>query len=859
MVTDDGDGTYTLASNLHWATDIVAIAAHNLPERKAASKKGLDGLTPASLSEFQDLLDLGITNMKINVLINGIYSGRETGLTHEFNGKVYDINPNYVANLDARIKACTDAGINTSIVFLVPIRTADPLLRERLIHPDAYLGNYSMANVATETGVEYYTALIDFMAQRYSRPDGEYGRLDQWIIHNEVDAHTDWTHAGEKPVELYTQIYDRSMRLVHYTIRKYDPTAKVFASFTKHFNSKAGSSANFRSKDVLDVLGRLSSKEGDYEWNIGWHSYPANLANASTWNDPASQTRFDFNTPQITPRNLEMIDAYVRQKSLLYNGKKVRTVLLSENGFNSNPDNAGSSEELQAAAIAYFWKKVEDRLPAIENIQYHRWVDFPTEGGILFGLWGNAAGTGSGNFGYKKEGWYVWEAAGTVEQEQIFDPYKSIIGINDWSEVQYSVDTEVTPYRVDMTVADCYASLEDIVVRFNGEQKLPQPDGSLTFYNVASNVAQAYEVRKNGTLLASDTLYITEDTQLTINTPTVTDLNATTNSPTVVEISWSAPDTGEGFVVEVATEGGDFTELARPAAETRSYRHEGLIPGRTYTYRVAILLADGTLSCYGEEVSVTTPVLVVDYRNGDLDKPYNTKIVPILQLRNVSDQPVNVAGLSTRYWFTADDDTPLEVNIDDTLPFADGIIARVVELETPRDGADHYLELSFTLDSLIPAYGSLSDIRAITILTRQPVFDETNDYSYANVAAYVESSTVTLYREGDLIWGQEPGTAVISAQSAAVADQRFSPTETLTGVRLYPNPAVDHAFLSLPVAASEVSSVILLDARGQQVPVSVSPEGRRLRIGFAPLPRGLYFVHLRLNDRPVVQRLHVVR
>ncbi|MGB3800388.1 MAG: DUF5722 domain-containing protein, partial [Lewinella sp.] len=370
VVTPTGDGTYALVSNLSWATDIIDAAINNLPERKADSRKGLDGLTPRSLDQFDDLIDLGITNMKINVLINGIYAGRSTGLTHEFNGKTYDLNPTYVNNLDARIKACTDAGINTSIVFLVPIKSFDPVLRRRLIHPDAYLGNYSMANVATEEGVEYYTALIDFMAQRYSRPDGKYGRLDQWIIHNEVDAHLTWTHAGQKPVELYTQIYDRSMRLVHYTIRKHDPTAKVFASFTKHFNSKPGTSANFRSKDILGILGQLSNKEGDYEWNIGWHSYPANLANASTWNDPANQTRFDLNTPQITPRNLEVIDAYVRQKELLYNGKKVRTVLLSENGFNSNPENNGSSETLQAAAIAYFWKKVENRLPAIENIQY---------------------------------------------------------------------------------------------------------------------------------------------------------------------------------------------------------------------------------------------------------------------------------------------------------------------------------------------------------------------------------------------------------------------------------------------------------------------------------------------------------
>ena len=853
-------GTYTLASPLGWATDIAEAADNNLPEDKAETIKGLDGLTPSTLSNFGDLVDLDIQSMKINLLLHGALSLEPTGLSHTFNGKEYFLNPNFIANLDSRVARCTESDIKVAFVLLIPLRLGNPDFQRIFVHPDANSGLYSMANVTSAEGVEYYTAMVDFLAQRYSRPDQQFGRMDQWIIHNEVDAHTDWTHAGQKPVELYTQIYDRSMRMVHFTIRKHNPTAKVFASFTKHWNSKAGSSENFRSRDVLAVLNRLTGLEGDYEWNIAWHSYPNNLFDPTVWNDPPAKTPLNYNAQEITPRNLEMIDAYVRQKSLLYNGKKVRTVLLSENGFSSNPErNPNATQTNQAAALAYFWKKADGRLPSIENIQLHRWVDNPNEAGLEFGLWTVVPGTIEG-FNVKKEGWYVWEAAGTVEQEQIFDPYKSVIGISDWSEIQYQVTTEVTPYRVDLTVANCDASLEDIIVSFNGERKRPQPDGTIAFYNVASNVPQPYVIEKSGTQVASDTLFVTQDTAITIGLPVVTDLSAEATSPYAVEVSWTADFPATGFVIESRTEGGAFSEAARVGADDRSYLQEGLTAGTTYTYRVAAILSGGTLSCYGDEVTVTTPSFVVDYRNGDLDKPDNTKIVPILQLRNVSDAPAPVAGLSTRYWFTADDDTPLVVNLDESSPYAGGITASIVELDVPVDGADHYLELSFTLDTVLPAGGTLSDIRSITILTRQPVFDETNDYSYANVAQYVETTTVTLYRDGDLIWGEEPGEAAAGTASSAAAPTPLAVTKASAGTStLFPNPAAGEVMLRWSEPIEAVVDLHLIDAAGRVRAVPQTVGGQSVLLDVRNLPVGLYVLHGRVNGQWVAERLSIAR
>ena len=369
VVTSTGPGTYALASAASWATDIAYAAENNLDEDKAATIKGIDGLTPTTLSNFDDLTDLDVKSMKINLLLNGVFSLEANANTtpYEFNGKVYNINRPFVESLDTRIKRCTDAGIKTAFVLLIPIRFDNEVIDRIFTHPDASLGLYSMANVTSAEGIEHYTALVDYLARRYSRPDKQYGRLDQWIIHNEVDAHTSWTHAGQKPAPLYTEIYDRSMRMVHFTIRKYNPTAKVFASFTKHWTSKVGgeNGPNFRSREIVNILGRLMEKESDYEWGIAWHSYPTKpVSIPKSGKTPNPKTPLSYGAPQITPRNLEVIDGYVRQKSVLYNGKKVRTILLSENGFSSNTEkNANANLTTQAAALAYFWKKVDQRLP----------------------------------------------------------------------------------------------------------------------------------------------------------------------------------------------------------------------------------------------------------------------------------------------------------------------------------------------------------------------------------------------------------------------------------------------------------------------------------------------------------------
>ena len=84
-----------------------------------------------------------------------------------------------------------------------------PELRETLFHPDYDPeGRISAFNVLTAEGLAHYKAFVEFVAERYTRPDARYGRACGYIIGNEVDAQWTWCNAGEKTVEQYVREHD---------------------------------------------------------------------------------------------------------------------------------------------------------------------------------------------------------------------------------------------------------------------------------------------------------------------------------------------------------------------------------------------------------------------------------------------------------------------------------------------------------------------------------------------------------------------------------------------------------------------------------------------------------------------------
>lgn len=411
--------------------DDVACRDPKLPPVKLRSKKGLGDWSANRLPG--ELEELGISAVTVNIDLNQFTSLTQMPGTTPFKwqGRTYYAKEQALTRYDKTFVEAQKHGVMVSAILLIknPAGSTDPQVK-LLGHPDAVKeGAYAMPNVTSPDGIAYYGAILNLLAERWSKNDGVHGRVHHWIIHNEVDAGWVWTNAGIKEDIVYLDLYQRSMRLVNLITRQYDPNARPFITLTHHW-AEAGNKNWYGSKRMIELLLRFCQAEGDFPWAMAYHPYPQNLLNPRTWED--DQATFDFNTKKITPKNLEVLDAYMKLPELLYQGE-VRPVHFSENGFNSKGYSDKALED-QAAGMALAWKKMA-ALSSIEQWQYHNWIDNRNEGGLQIGL-RKFPDEKTDPLG-KKPIWYLYKALGTPQEDAVAAPYLKTMGISSWNDVLY--------------------------------------------------------------------------------------------------------------------------------------------------------------------------------------------------------------------------------------------------------------------------------------------------------------------------------------------------------------------------------------------------------------------------------------
>jgi hypothetical protein len=213
---------------------------------------------------------------------------------------------------------------------------------------------------------------------------------------------------GPQPIERYMETFVRSARLVHHVSRQFNPHSRVFVSLTHHWNKVSPGKETYRVRDMLDIMAMASNVEGDFEWGVAYHPYPQSLREPRTWLD--KNVNFTFNTPLVTPKNIEVLPAYLAQKQMRFKGKDPRAILLSEQGCNAKSLSPGD-QQLQAAGIVYMFSRIR-LIDTVEAFHYHAYQDHPeAEGGMRLGL------TTEKN--EHKYAWDVYRALNTNEEQKL--------------------------------------------------------------------------------------------------------------------------------------------------------------------------------------------------------------------------------------------------------------------------------------------------------------------------------------------------------------------------------------------------------------------------------------------------------
>lgn len=382
-----------------------------------------------------DAIALGIKHAALNVSLGSLIDleKRAGNPTWSIDGKTYAFRRDYLDHLN--VKPLSAAGMNVYLILL-GYATGRPEMDDLLLHPrraEKLPNGIAAINTVTEDGARLWRATVEFLADWFSRPGDEHGRVAGFIIGNEVNVHKEWHNFGPVAPEEAIADYARQVRIAHEAVRRASASARVYVSLTHHWTlpPEKDPKIGMPGRTFLDLFAQHTRAGGDFDWHVAHHPYPEDLGNPRVWEDRSALPSPD--SPRITMKNLEQLQAYLDRPEFLFAGQR-RRVILSEQGFHSDGslDNP-RGERAQAAGFCYAWEKI-GRLDGIDAFILHRHVDHGREGGLNLGLWRRKRDS-IATPDSQKPIYGCFQAAGTAEQAKAFEFALPLIGAKSWNEL----------------------------------------------------------------------------------------------------------------------------------------------------------------------------------------------------------------------------------------------------------------------------------------------------------------------------------------------------------------------------------------------------------------------------------------
>lgn len=152
----------------------------------------------------------------------------------------------------------------------------------------------------------------------------------------------------------------------------------------------------------------------------------------------------------------------------------------------------------------------------------------------------------------------------------------------------------------------------------------------------------------------------------------------------------------------------------------------------------------------GQE-AVTGKIKVEMYNNNQ-NSSSNT-IAPMFRLTNTGDTTINMGDLELRYYYTKDENIHQNFWCDWSNIGSQNVVAHFIDMNAT--GTDNYLSLTFKDGEIAP--GGTVYINTRIARDNWSNYIQEGDYSFKEGnSGYEEWQKVTLYSNGNLIWGIEP-------------------------------------------------------------------------------------------------------
>ncbi|MGN8626705.1 DUF5722 domain-containing protein [Bulleidia sp. HCP3S3_F2] len=362
------NGQYVQASNFAYISNIEYGFKNVDRTFEANNKKGLQ----MSAGMFEDAENLGVEHIFTNVILSLVMQENDANdaIVMDYKGKKYYFNSAEIHKLDSYFSEL----YKKKIVVTVGIITYFNEKLPSIYYPAAFEENsasFFALNTSTKEGAEFVEAFITFISERYDGSNEEYGLISNWVIGNEVNESGTYNYMGEKPLGEYLDEYTRTFRILHNIIKSNIPGANVYVPLEPWWGISSND-LTYGGREFLTSFAKKMNEEGDVNWGLAYHAYSYPLSDPKVLNDDQRTidetgkltldgyfTTENENTITITMKNIDVLIEYMHKKEMLTSDGKVRSIILSEQGYTSNSNVYGKCEAQQAASMLYAYYKAE--------------------------------------------------------------------------------------------------------------------------------------------------------------------------------------------------------------------------------------------------------------------------------------------------------------------------------------------------------------------------------------------------------------------------------------------------------------------------------------------------------------------
>jgi len=161
-----------------------------------------------------------------------------------------------------------------------------------------------------------------------------------------------------------------------------------------------------------------------------------------------------------------------------------------------------------------------------------------------------------------------------------------------------------------------------------------------------------------------------------------------------------------------------------------------------------------------QRFTVSALQLQVQSADGDNGQVTNNVVKPFFKIVNRDSVSVAYQQLTMRYWFTPENYAGINTWVDYAQIGNNNVSMAYVPLAQPATGALGYIEYKFNSGNSLAPAGDSGPIESRFANQNWSTMNQGDDYSYqSNTGSYLPNSKITLYRNGVLIWGNEPPPA----------------------------------------------------------------------------------------------------